>query len=448
MKIIASDYDGTLKRGAQIIPIDKAAIKTWQSQGNLFGIATGRGITSLTEDMYKGLLNDNPINFDFYICNTGATIYDKNKNLIFEKQVDGKILLELLPIIIENGGHYIGIVKDKIRYNVAFSENEKKDNEFWFTKEEIFALVKDKFSYFHQIDTCFSDEPKAAALCEKINEIFKNDISAFHNNVCVDIPPVGVCKSSGIYEYLNIINAKKEDVIAVGDNFNDVDMLLEFESYTFKSARTEIQAITKKAYTDFAELITEQLNAIPNKMETNRLVLRRFNLSDAEALKNIAGDYEIYKTTAALPHPYTKNHAVSWINTHEELFIRNINYIYAIEEKDKKTLCGCINLTHNKQHESGEVGFFISKCFWNKGYASEALAMIIKIAFEKLSYNRIYGKCFDFNKSSAKVMLKNKMIHEGTERESYFKEGIFRDILNFGITKSMYNKFKNENSVQ
>ena len=50
----------------------------------------------------------------------------------------------------------------------------------------------------------------------------------------------------------------------------------------------------------------------PN-IETNRLVLRPFRLSDSERVAHLAGEKVIAEMTANIPHPYESNMAVEWI---------------------------------------------------------------------------------------------------------------------------------------
>ena len=44
LRIIASDFDGTLMREASVTYADAESIKIWQKKGNLFGLVTGRDL--------------------------------------------------------------------------------------------------------------------------------------------------------------------------------------------------------------------------------------------------------------------------------------------------------------------------------------------------------------------------------------------------------------------
>ncbi len=51
-------------------------------------------------------------------------------------------------------------------------------------------------------------------------------------------------------------------------------------------------------------------------LETSRLLLRPFEVSDAPAVKALAGISEVARNTLNLPHPYPLEAAVSWIQSH------------------------------------------------------------------------------------------------------------------------------------
>lgn len=70
-----------------------------------------------------------------------------------------------------------------------------------------------------------------------------------------------------------------------------------------------------------------------NEIETERLILRRFVLSDADRVAQMCNDYDVYKTTLSLPHPYTRENAVQWISCHDEYFQTEHFFDFAITDK-------------------------------------------------------------------------------------------------------------------
>ena len=68
MKLLATDYDGTLCYGyGDVMPEDLDAIRRWKEAGNLFAVVTGRSGLSIHRELDKYDLNP-----DFIICNNGG----------------------------------------------------------------------------------------------------------------------------------------------------------------------------------------------------------------------------------------------------------------------------------------------------------------------------------------------------------------------------------------
>lgn len=102
-------------------------------------------------------------------------------------------------------------------------------------------------------------------------------------------------------------------------------------------------------------------NQEKRRMTTERLILRPFELSDAKRVSDLCNNYNIYKSTLTLPYPYTIECAISWIEAHEENFINNMYYEFAITDKSTNELYGAIGLTNKQAHRNGEVGYWIGE---------------------------------------------------------------------------------------
>ncbi len=172
-------------------------------------------------------------------------------------------------------------------------------------------------------------------------------------------------------------------------------------------------------------------------LETERLILKGFSVNDAKAVQEMAGDYELYKTTLNIPHPYEAGMAESWIEQHETLFNENKLLSLAVVRKSDEALLGCITLsTISEKRRLYEIGYWIGKMYWYQGYGTEASRAIIDYGFEKSNANKIMGRHFVSNPGSGKIMVHCGMSPEGVLREDQLKEGQFVDIAYYGILRS------------
>ena len=82
---------------------------------------------------------------------------------------------------------------------------------------------------------------------------------ALQNGRCIDIVRHDMNKAKGLYLLMDITGAEYEDVIAVGDNINDEDMLREFRSYAMENGVPYIKEIANDITKGIAELIEKEL---------------------------------------------------------------------------------------------------------------------------------------------------------------------------------------------
>jgi [ribosomal protein S5]-alanine N-acetyltransferase len=174
-------------------------------------------------------------------------------------------------------------------------------------------------------------------------------------------------------------------------------------------------------------------------LTTDRLVLRPFARTDAPLVQRLAGEREVALNTEHIPHPYPDGAAVAWIETHQEKFDAAGEIVFAIDLRGDG-LIGAIGIIPNRAHDRAEIGYWIGKPFWNKGYASEAAAAVIRFGFEELKLNKIVAVHFSRNPASGRVMQKNGMRHEGTLRQNHKKWGQYVDVEAYGILREEWER--------
>jgi RimJ/RimL family protein N-acetyltransferase len=173
-------------------------------------------------------------------------------------------------------------------------------------------------------------------------------------------------------------------------------------------------------------------------LETPRLLLRPFQLSDAADVVRLAGEKEIAATTRQIPHPYELPMAQAWLASLPAAQQRGELVHFAITLRTTGELIGAIGLILNTIDHHGELGYWIGKPYWDQGYATEAAGVVVEQAFEQLRLHRIYAHHFSRNAASGRVMQKLGMKCEGYMREHRHKWGHYEDLVIYGMTVSDY----------
>ena len=142
------------------------------------------------------------------------------------------------------------------------------------------------------------------------------------------------------------------------------------------------------------------------RLETERLILRRWEEADAESLYQYAKDPDVGPAAGWPPH---KSVADS-LNV-----IRNVfagAECYAICERDNNRAIGAIELKLNghtdmtERDDECELGYWLGKPFWGKGYVPEAAKALLRRGFETLGIAVIWCGYYDGNAKSKRVQEK------------------------------------------
>ncbi|MDX2259195.1 MAG: GNAT family N-acetyltransferase [Hyphomicrobiaceae bacterium] len=142
---------------------------------------------------------------------------------------------------------------------------------------------------------------------------------------------------------------------------------------------------------------------------TRRLVLRALVPADAERIAELAGDWDIASMTARMPYPYTVDAARRWMAE-----IDPGEIVLAITEQG--TLVGVTGFTMASCGRRAEIGYWIGKPYWNRGYATEAVAALIARCFRTKGIEEILCSHFADNPASARVIEKLGFTPRGQSR--------------------------------
>lgn len=170
-------------------------------------------------------------------------------------------------------------------------------------------------------------------------------------------------------------------------------------------------------------------------IETPRLVLRAFDLTDAEQVRCLAGAKEVARATALIPHPYPDGLAEQWIATHSAEWAARRSLTLAVILRSSGALVGALSLTFTVEHARAELGYWIGVPFWRNGFATEAAAALTDFGFHVLGLNRVQAHHYAGNSASGRVLLKIGMRREGMSPKMMLKDGRFEDVVLYGVLR-------------
>jgi ribosomal-protein-alanine N-acetyltransferase len=168
-------------------------------------------------------------------------------------------------------------------------------------------------------------------------------------------------------------------------------------------------------------------------LTTARLILRRFAPEDAAGVQRFAGDREVAANTINVPHPYPDGAAEMWINSHAALWEERQGMTLAVTERASGALVGAIGLIITAADRRAELGYWIGRPYWNRGYATEAGRAVLEYGFGPLGLHRIMARHLARNPASGRVMQKLGMTQEGVLRGHVLKWDVFEDLVVYAV---------------
>lgn len=247
-KLITIDLDGTLlNKYGEVTEYTKNVIKKTTDKGVLVVLASGRISESVLTIAKEIGANK------YYISGNGSVLYDMQKDeIIYENYLNKEKVLEIIELCDKNSIYYNiytenAVLAKSLNYNVAFYnyENTKKSSD----KKTDINIVDDMYNYiknsninkFLKITICDESKIVFSSIIKKIKNIEDIDVlEVSHMSqkkiktgtkevevgyFYTEVSSKNVDKWYAIEKVMEIENIKKEEVMALGDNNNDIIMI-------------------------------------------------------------------------------------------------------------------------------------------------------------------------------------------------------------------------------
>ncbi|MDP9321149.1 MAG: GNAT family N-acetyltransferase [Chloroflexota bacterium] len=150
------------------------------------------------------------------------------------------------------------------------------------------------------------------------------------------------------------------------------------------------------------------------RLETTRLVIRSFELSDAAGMLQVFGDPEVRKYLPPFPDPTLESMQAS-VARRMAMERDHGHGLWAVERKDTGELIGdCGLMLVEGTGPEVEIAYHYKQTAWNKGYGTEAAIACLARGFGPVGIEHIIAICIPENVGSWRIMEKAGMRYEGT----------------------------------
>lgn len=174
-------------------------------------------------------------------------------------------------------------------------------------------------------------------------------------------------------------------------------------------------------------------------IETDRLLLRRFEYSDDDAMLQYWIADEKIQSMYSEPVYTTKEAVKELLDKYISSYEKEDYYRWAIILKETGECIGQIAyfLVDSKNHFA-EIEYCIGSAFQCRGYATEATKAVIRYGFEKMELHKVQICTKEINAASKRVIEKCGFLYEGTLRDYFYMDGKYIGRLYFSMLRSEY----------
>lgn len=177
-------------------------------------------------------------------------------------------------------------------------------------------------------------------------------------------------------------------------------------------------------------------------MDNYRVYLRALEPEDYKTTINWRNDDEIWSMVGGPKYFVSSDYECRWLLE----AINNKNQIrLGISLTESDELIGMISLINlDRINRSAECSYMIGvKKYWEKGYATEAMRLILDFAFNERNLKRISVKILDINLASIRMCEKCGYKKEGELRNSVYKTGKYHNQIIMSVLREEFDEVMN-----
>src|ERR1044071_9525244 len=153
----------------------------------------------------------------------------------------------------------------------------------------------------------------------------------------------------------------------------------------------------------------------------------------------IAGEHVILRALKSR-YPIAFQNETEWLES--AIHLSDAERHFAIERRDDRTHIGNASI-HDIDWVSrtAAFGLFIGEpSAWNRGFGSDAIATLVRFAFEEMNLRKLHINVFDYNDRAKHVLETHGFVQEGRLQKEFYREGAYHDIVILSIFRDAEEK--------
>jgi RimJ/RimL family protein N-acetyltransferase len=156
---------------------------------------------------------------------------------------------------------------------------------------------------------------------------------------------------------------------------------------------------------------------IETRIETERLVLRPMRETDVVRIAEIIDDPDIARMTSRIPHPYSLSAAEAFYARQREALDERLDNTLQIETRSGEMI-GAVG-ADRRDGPFPEIGYWIAKQHWGRGYATEAAMAMRDWACRTFGCRALMAGHFADNEASGRVLVKCGFLYTGEVQQRF-----------------------------
>lgn len=265
MRLFISDYDGTYLRsmGDEMtqLQLNSEAVAKWRQLGGLFGFSTGRIFPLIEME-----INKYPLEIDFMVVANGALVLDEKLQVIRQHLIDPELIVHIvnylnqersLNFICSDG--WDGYHSEQIMKNSSMKQVMTRLKEAGYFNLTLDEVISRGIAQFSVVD--LSPE-EVEVLSKELECQFGNALTVYPNRTSIDLSPKNISKATGIKDLLNYLDLGADQVICMGDSWNDIEMIQTYKGITVPEAPEILKELAVECYSSVREALLCSIQSV------------------------------------------------------------------------------------------------------------------------------------------------------------------------------------------